>query len=379
MSLRRKTWHKRKAQNQNSSQNTMVSSIPMQDYKRENSNNRQQNWNKERQNRARWREGTPCPMTLCRRYAIETRYQMQTSMTMSIFVCCGGRALWVSLLCAFDNFVRIMASRVSFVLWFVCSYLVRNENICGWEEVGLEVCKPGHASRRWSRHQSIVTNEQEGELRRRRRGMPHPKWEEVVSPMVELETHEGRWLPWNASYRRQYVSSSVPARRVGVWAMACRAIARVWVSVPRIRCLLCLVRRRMSFASVAYENRSLLYRMTLLTVCRAHVDTVLVVETSAHWVLFNNDVTHCESMNVWWIQKCSGVTKQEAGWRRREVIKELGIDGSDVIKYINEQTERGAWARKSKEWRRQSGRWCKRVICAVGYDCLMNELCGLTR
>jgi hypothetical protein len=27
---------------------------------------------------------------------------------------------------------------------------------------------------------------------------------------------------------------------------------------------------------------------------------------------------------------------------RREVIKEPGIDGSDVMKYINEQTERGA-------------------------------------
>jgi hypothetical protein len=233
-------------------------------------------------------------MTLCRRYAIETRYQMQTSMTMSIFVCCGGRALCVSLLCAFDNFVRIMASRVSSVLWFVRSYLVRNENICGWEEVWLEVCKPGHASRRWSRHQPIVTDEQESELRRRRRGMPHPKWEEVVSPMVELETHEGRWLPWNTSYRRQYVSSSVPAR--SMWAMACRAIARVWVSVPRIRCLLCLV--RMSFASVAHENCSLLYWMTFLTVCRAHVDTVLVVETSAHWVFFDNDVTHCENMSV---------------------------------------------------------------------------------
>jgi hypothetical protein len=117
----------------------MVSSIPMQKYKRENNSNRQ---NKERQNRVRWRKWTPCPMTQCRRYAIETRYQMQTSMTMSIFLCCGGRALCVSLLCAFDNFVRIMASRVSFVLLFVRSYLVRNENICGWEEVWLEVYKP---------------------------------------------------------------------------------------------------------------------------------------------------------------------------------------------------------------------------------------------
>jgi len=78
------------------------------------------------------KEGTPSPMTQYRRYALETRYAMQNFngfVPRCVFMC--GFDPCVFPLCAFDNFVRIMASRVSFrslVRSFMC--VVRVCRVC---------------------------------------------------------------------------------------------------------------------------------------------------------------------------------------------------------------------------------------------------------
>lgn len=56
---------------------------------------------------------------------------------------------------------------------------------------------------------------------------------------------------------------------------------------PGLRCEL-----RMRFADVADQDNSFLYRVTSLCASSARIDCVLVVETTAHRVPFNNPDAH---------------------------------------------------------------------------------------
>jgi len=104
--------------------NTRYRFLPMQTAHSNKMKYRKSSTKRRQESRDSQKEGTPSPMTQNnRRYAIKTRYAMQTSMTLCRDMCsCVGSTLVYPFFCAFDNFVRIMASRVSFVRSFRIMY-----------------------------------------------------------------------------------------------------------------------------------------------------------------------------------------------------------------------------------------------------------------
>ena len=73
----------------------------------------------------------------------------------------------------------------------------------------------------------------------------------------------------------------------------------------------------MLLAGVPDEDRPLLYRVALRTICGAHIDAVLVVEAPADRVPFDDEVAHLDC--AWWRASWRGERPMPKSERRSGV------------------------------------------------------------